>query len=332
VARLNYNGSTDTTLSQPSKFDAAVNALQLLPDGRIVAGGGFSLPTHGVARLRVNGSTDLTFDVGSGTDSPALAVKLQPDGMVLIGGGFTNVSGFTYPRLVRIAANGLIDNSFQPLTITNGNVLGIAVQADGKILIAGTFRSVNGFARSGIARFNSDGSIDLTFDPGTGPNGNVYTVNVLENGHVFIGGDFTSVNGITRNRYALLQQDGAVDEEFDSTLGADNTVYSSVVQPDQKIVIGGDFITVGGLTRRGVARINVGESLIHVTTPILSLNSASITVNSQPGRTYVLEASTDLVQWLSLSTNTATGLTLDLTDSTISGGPHRFYRVRRLAP
>ncbi len=332
MARLLDSGASDPTLSQSLKFDAAVNALELLSDGRIVAGGGFSLPTRGVARLRVNGSTDLTFDVGSGTDAPVLAAKLQPDGMVLIGGGFTNVSGFPYPRLVRIAANGLIDTSLQPLTITNGNVLSIAVQADGKILIGGTFRFVNGFARGGIARLNSDGSLDLTFDPGTGPNGSVYTVNVLANGHVFIGGDFTSVNGFTRNRYALLQTGGAVDEEFDSSLGADNTVYSSVVQPDQKIIIGGDFVTVGGLTRRGVARINVGETLLRASAPVLSINSATVTVNSQPGRTYALEGSTNMVQWFSLSTNTATGLTLDLTDSPISGVPYRFYRVRRLVP
>ncbi|HMJ89881.1 MAG TPA: delta-60 repeat domain-containing protein, partial [Candidatus Acidoferrum sp.] len=332
VARLNTNGSLDTTWSQPSLMDAAVNTLDLFPDGRIVAGGGFSLPTRGVTRLRLNGSTDLTFDLGSGTDATVLAAKVQPDGMILIGGAFTNVSGFTYPRLARIAVNGLVDTSFQPLTITNGNVLGIAVQASGKIVIVGNFRFVNGIFRSGVARLNSDGSLDLTFNPGTGANGTVHTVQALANGEVFIGGDFTTVNDIPRGRYALLLPDGTVNPEFDSSVGANNTVYASVLQADQKIVIGGDFTTVTDLPRRGVARLNVGEVLGRIAFLQFSAGSAILTVNTSPGRTYTLEGSTNMVQWLELSTQTASGTTLVFNDPSASGFAYRFYRVRRQSP
>jgi len=125
---------------------------------------------------------------------------------------------------------------------------------------------------------------------------------------------------------------GTLDGEFSTVPGADNTIYSSVLQRDQKILIGGDFNTVAGQTRHGVARLNVGEILARIAAPAITNGIAYLTVNTTPGRTYVLEGSTNMVQWLSLSTNTADGTTLVFADPNASGFSYRFYRVRRLAP
>jgi hypothetical protein len=252
---------------------------------------------------------------------------------VLIGGNFTNVAGFARPRVARLATNGTLDSTFAAVTITNGNIFSIALAPNNKVLIGGSFRFINGISRSGVARLNNDGSLDLTFNPGTGANGIVYTLCALTNGSVFIGGDFLTVNGTNRSRYALLQANGAVDPFFDATVGADNTVFASLVTPDQKIIIGGDFTTVAGAPRRGVARLNVSEQeLIRILRVGVIANSALLNINSIPGRAYVLEGSTNLSYWFTLSTNLATGATLDFNDASVSSNSLRFYRARRYAP
>ncbi len=333
VVRLTSNGLPDALFTQPTTFDAAVHALVSQVDGKIVAGGAFALPLSRVARVRVNGTLDLQYDPGTGADGTVHALALQPDGQVVLGGTFTNVAGFTYPRLARLGSNGVVDSTLLPLTITNGNIFALALTPGGKILIGGNFRYVNGVARGGIARLHADGSLDTGFAPFIGVTGTVYTVSALADGSVFIGGDFTSVNGLPRNRYALLQAGGAVETTFDASLGADNTVYASLVTSDQKIVIGGDFTTVGGLTRRGVARLNVGDATaFSVSGPYLSFKAARIRLNAVPGRAYILEGSLDLSTWSGLSTNVAAGVFLDLTDPNADINSRRYYRARRFGP
>jgi hypothetical protein len=148
---------------------------------------------------------------------------------------------------------------------------------------------------------------------------------------VFLAGDFTSVNGVSCGRYALLLPDGSLDPQFDSSIGADNTIYSSVVQPDGKVVIGGDFSSVNGVVRKGVARVNVGDSLpLTLGMPILTPFGAILTVSTVPGRTYVLEVSSDFdLGWAPLSTNTASTTSLVFTDPNATGSPRRYYRARR---
>jgi len=336
LLRLTSNGVPDVSFSQPLQFDAALNAVAAQTDGKTVVGGAFKTPVAAVARMRVNGSLDLQFDSSGGADAPVNALTLLANGKVLIGGAFTNVGGSTYPRVARLGSNGVVDSTFVPASVAGGSVFALAAAPDGKVVIGGNFRQVNGLFRSGVARLNEDGTLDPTFNPGTGVTGTVYTVAVLTNGSVFVGGDFTTVNGTTCRRYALLQPNGAVDPRFDASVGADNTVYASLVTPDNKIYIGGDFTTVGGLTRRGVARLNVGDLSplvpLAVTNVRIVSNAVQITVSTLPGRTYVLEGSGDLLYWLDLSTNVATGLLLDFTDPNVSGNPQRFYRARLLGP
>lgn len=333
VVRLTSNGLPDPAFTQPMSFDSGINGLVSQSDGKILVGGAFKVPASGIARIRVNGSFDLQFDPSTGADGPVNAVTLQPDGKVLIGGGFSNVAGFSRPRFARLGTNGVLDGTLPPIAITNGNVFAIAVAPGGKILLGGSFRYVNGVPRSGVARLNSDGTLDLSFNPGGGATGTVYTVCVLTNGAVFIGGDFTTVNGIARGRYALLRENGSVDPVFDASIGADNTVFASLVTPDQKIIVGGDFTTIGGQPRRGVARLNVSEQeTLRLFDMRVIANSAFLRLNSTPGRAYILEGTSDLSYWFSLSTNLATGVTLDFNDPNVLVNGHRFYRARRFGP
>jgi uncharacterized delta-60 repeat protein len=71
-----------------------------------------------------------------------------------------------------------------------------------------------------------------------------------------VGGDFTEIDGITRNRIARLERDGTLDTSFDPGQGADGEVRSVLIQPDGKILIGGSFRNIGAVERHGIARLN----------------------------------------------------------------------------
>src|SRR5437867_4031822 len=105
----------------------------------------------------------------------------------------------------------IIDAGFNPGTGADGDIFAVALQADGRILIAGRFTSVAGQSRGRIARLNSEGTLDPTFNPGSGANNNIRTLLVLDDGSILVGGQFTNYNGIARSRIARLQADGAVD-------------------------------------------------------------------------------------------------------------------------
>ena len=333
LVRLNTNGGVAAGFAGSVSFDAALQALAVQPDGRMVVGGAFKSPAAGVARVRPNSSLDFQFDPGVGADGAVNAVVLQPDGKVLIGGAFTNVAGNPRARLARLGPDGNFDAVFLSTGITNGSIFSVALAPDGKILIGGSFRYVHGQPRSGVARLLADGSLDASFNPGVGVTGTVYTVSVLTNGAVFIGGDFLSVNGLPRARLALLSSSGTVDPVFGAAGGADNTIYASVIAPDQRIFVGGDFTSIAGQTRRGVAKLNIGGlDTLRFTRIAVTGGAAVPRLTSEPGRAYVLEGSDTLGVWFPVSTNLASGVSLDFSDPGALTRTNRYYRARRFGP
>jgi uncharacterized delta-60 repeat protein len=150
-------------------------------------------------------AVDPTFNPGSGANLAVDQLALQPDGKVLIGGSFTSVGGTARNRIARLNADGTLDLSFNPGASGTGTVRTLMLQPDGKVLIGGNFTSIDGTVRNRIARLNADGSLDLSFDPGSGANGIVMALAVQPDGKVLIGGGFTSVNGTARNRIARIE-------------------------------------------------------------------------------------------------------------------------------
>lgn len=207
------------------------------------------------------GSLDMTFNLGTGADSYVYATAIQSDGKVIIGGGFNTYNGTTRNRIARLNADGTLDTSFDPGTGTAGFVYALSIQNDGKIIIGGNFTSYNGSPRSHIARLNADGTLDTTFDPGTGADVFVHTTTIQSDGKIIIGGDFTDYNGNAINRIARLNTDGTLDTSFDPGTGASNIVNSSTIQNDGKIIIAGNFTHYNGIARNRIARLNTDGTL-----------------------------------------------------------------------
>jgi uncharacterized delta-60 repeat protein len=161
--------------------------------------------------------------------------------------------------------NSLLDSTFNPGTgASNGIVETVIVQQDGKVLVSGDFTSFNGAPQGYIARLNADGSVDTSFH--AQPGYWVRHMSLQPDGKIIIGGFFTNVEGISRNRVARLNPDGTLDHTFDPGRGAekkivegddkDPFVFATAVQPDGKILIGGNFATFNGVPSSGLARLN----------------------------------------------------------------------------
>ncbi|MBL0129280.1 MAG: T9SS type A sorting domain-containing protein [Flavobacteriales bacterium] len=270
VTRLHNDGSWDNTFGPGTGANLSVLAVAPLNDGKLLVGGAFTLYNGEVARRVIRLNADGTLDpdfgpVGEGCGNNVEAIVVQPDGRILIAGFISSFDGLPRLGIARLNADGALDPSLDPGLGTDGAVHAMALQPDGRIIIAGTFNNYNGTARKGIARILPDGTLDTSFDPGTGVLGgvvpSVYSLALQPDSSVVIAGAFTSFNGTTRNNIARLAWDGSVDLSFDPGAGPNLTVRSVQLQPDQRIIIGGDFTSYSATQRKRVARLNPDGSL-----------------------------------------------------------------------
>jgi uncharacterized delta-60 repeat protein len=268
IARLNADGTLDAAFDPGAGVTdngAYLDCVKLQPDGKPLIGGVFTnvggVPRNNIARLTTTGALDTSFDPGSGANNEVSAIAIQPsDGKILVGGVFTTNNNLAHNRLARLNTSGSVDGAFNP--DIDGSVLAIVVQPDNKILIGGTFTQVNGTSRNRIARLNKDGSLDTSFDP-PGPPQEVDAIALQLNGRIVIGGKFTSLDGVKAGRVARLNADGSLDTTFNPGQGASYTVYAVTMQPDGKVLIGGGFQTVDGISRNRIARL-LGDKLVYL--------------------------------------------------------------------
>jgi uncharacterized delta-60 repeat protein len=245
-------------------LNEACGTVAMQPDGKIIIGGNFTLvggvARDRIARLNSDRSLDLSFNPGANSRVACMAV--QPDGKIIIAGTFSTVGGVTRDLIARLEVDGNVDPSFNPNV---GSGFGpaiecMAIQPGGKILIGGQFQAVGGVARSGLARLNLDGSLDTGFITGVnGSTASVRCISIQTGGEIIVGGDFTSVGGVARNKLARLDSNGVVEAGFNPNVSS--TVWAAPIQADGKIVIAGTFSTVSGVARYVCARLNSDGTL-----------------------------------------------------------------------
>lgn len=149
----------------------------------------------------------------------------------------------------------------------DGAIYALAAQPDGKIILGGRFGSVNGIPRNNIARLNADGTLDRTFvdNLDMGVNGQINAIAIQPDGGIVIGGTFTQAGRVELMNLARYKADGSIDKNFGgasgSSIGANGAVLALAVQTDGKVVVGGNFSTIFGQPRRGIARIKVDGTL-----------------------------------------------------------------------
>jgi uncharacterized delta-60 repeat protein len=208
------------------------------------------------------GDIDNDFDYGTGFVGYAITEKKQSDNKIIIGGNFTSYFGTSTNNIIRLNTNGSVDNSFVYGTGFNNIVNCISIQSNNYVLVGGNFTSYNGTLADRIIRLNSLGSVDVSFVYGTGiSGGNVYFIEVQNDGKILLGGNFTSYNGTGANGIIRLNSDGSIDGTFIYGTGFNNFVYAISVQSNGKILIGGSFTTYNGTGANNIIRLNTDGSI-----------------------------------------------------------------------
>ena len=186
------------------------------------------------------------------------AVVVQPDGKILVGGYFGTLSpngggAIARNNMARLNPDGTVDPVFDPNA--SDSVWSIAVQSNGKIVVAGDFDLIGGRARYRIARLDPTTGLADSFNPL--PNNHVYPITVQADGKVLIGGPFTTIGGVPRNFMARLDATGGFADSFNPN--STGVVNAIAVQADGKILAGGWFTganSIGGQTRNRIARLD----------------------------------------------------------------------------
>jgi uncharacterized delta-60 repeat protein len=234
-------------------------------NGKILFGGYFTtysgIPFNRIVRINSDASVDDTFNIGSGFNNAVFEIKVQSDEKIVVGGDFTSYSGFSSNRIIRLNADGSIDNTFSAGTGFNGVVWTVEPQLDGKILVGGSFTQYNGNYHPGLIRLNSDGSVDNTLNVGSGTNNSIFHILVQDDGKLILLGGFTMYNGETHNRIVRLNNDGSLDTTFSAGTGFNGITYDGIIESDGKLVIVGEFFEYNGTVRDELIRLNSDGSI-----------------------------------------------------------------------
>ncbi len=218
IARYSDAGVVDSSFTAP--VPTTVFSIAVTGDGKIVAGGGSF-----VDRFNADGTQDTGF-LSQTFDGSVYKVALQADGKILAGGSFTTVGGGTQrSRIARLNGDGSADLSFANTNL-GGDVRGLAIQGDGKVVATGAFRASNGPSappRDYVLRLTGTGVVDLSFgDPSLNSVGR--TVVLQQNGNILVGGDFTAAG---TNDYGRLARFLWAFFDLSVTAPANGTVTGS---------------------------------------------------------------------------------------------------------
>ena len=336
ITRINANGLLDTTFNPGSGVNDQINSVALQPDGKVVIGG--NLTTYngtarsGIARVNTNGSLDTTFNPGAGVNLAIDSVSVLTNGQILIAGGFTTYNSVSRRGVARINSNGSLDTTFNPGTVSVDNLVRVAVaQPDGKVIIGGDFATFNNISRNRIARLNADGTLDTTFDPGTGANASVMALAIQPNGKLLVGGSFTTMNSASLPHIVRLLPNGAVDTNFNPGTGANGNVQALAMQNDGKVVLGGTFTTFNGQSDVRLARLLLNDPPpVSIITGITN-SGGNVVLNWPATKNAVYRAdyksSLANVNWTPLSPYVTALGSIASTTNNPAGDPQRYYRI-----
>ena len=265
IARLFSTGLLDTNLTLGAGYGDHDWATTVLchTNGSSYVGGTLA---GNLVRFNEDGGVDTNFPsagILDATDNMVDSLLQLADNGVLVGGAFLYAMDEEHAGLARLNATGGIVSAFAPtLDGTNGNwnsVYALAAQTDGKLLIGGEIREMNGVPRGNLGRLNADGSLDTAFTNGvSGPSPGVHALLMQTNG-LLVGGIFTAVNGTALTNLARFTAADTLDTGF--AVSPNSRVNALLALPDGRTLMGGNFTAVNGAAHPGLAMLKADGSL-----------------------------------------------------------------------
>ncbi|HEX9959912.1 MAG TPA: FG-GAP-like repeat-containing protein, partial [Pyrinomonadaceae bacterium] len=274
ITRLNPDGTRDTSFQPGLVYNQyQIYGMVRQPDGKISIGGNpyfFNIPStitrKRLTRINADGTPDDTFDAMTGEEygfDNLTPLVLRPNGTLLASGNLTQ-NNVARNSLVSLNQNGSIDQTFSAdFGKMGGSAVAAVKQADGKILVAGDFIEADNFPASGLTRVNLDGTTDTGFNLSSQISGRIDAVAVQTDGKILIGGNFRFNN---RKNYGVfrLNPNGSIDSGFTPNIltpapNIFNYPFGASVlalQPNGKILVGGNFLNYGNSGRDKFLRLN----------------------------------------------------------------------------
>jgi len=324
TVRLNSNGTLDGTFNTTETGGPFVSVLVIQPDGKILVGGQIGnydgISGRGIVRLNSNGTLDTALGLNSNLQNTVSTIALQSDGKIIVGGNvFVIGSSPQQNNIARLNANGTLDGTFAIGSGADNNVQGVAVQSDGKILVGGSFANFNGTTKNQIVRTDPDGTFDPSFTASITGSSGVWTIKLQPDNKILLGGYIGFINGVSRRGIARLNSDGSLGSFYPTSGsgGANDLVRAVDLQPDGKVLIGGDFTLVGSDSRLRIARLQ-GDPII----PNLSVNNVSLNEGNS-GTTafnFTVSLSAATTQTVTVNYATANGTATAPSDYQITAG------------
>ncbi len=208
--------------------------------------------------INADGSVGGTISTSVSASTPIIA---QPDGKFLVGQSLT-LGSVTRLSITRLNHDGTLDPTFDAGLGAGGGgatVSSLSLQPDGRIVAAGFFTSFDGVPTANFARLNSTGTVDRSFAASPNPAAISYSTQaiVLPNGKILAEENTTSTHLIR------LNADGSLDAVL-GDLVVNNSSFGLVsafaVQPDGRVLVGGQFSSYAGKTRLNLVRLNADSS------------------------------------------------------------------------
>jgi uncharacterized delta-60 repeat protein len=255
IARLNSNGSLDTSFDPGVGADGVVYTFTVRPDNSIFIGGNFAnyngVPRRNIALIGTDGHLDTGF---TPTNSIGFAYSIVPntDGTVLVAGSILTIIDPIRDTLLLFSANGTLNPGLNLNSTGFGATRALAVQPDGSLLVAGNFGRVNGTSRLRVARINTNGTLDSTFNPGTANPNPISALLLQPDGRILVGsGTVVRLNG-----------DGSTDTSFTQAASVPSrSIRAIAMQPDGKILISYTIALLGQPDAGDISRLNPDGSL-----------------------------------------------------------------------
>lgn len=234
VATAFTAGQLDPSFHRASFKGEYLGDMVMQGDGKILICGYFEKVDgerhNSIVRISTDGTVDASFSAQPAGAVHAVAVL--PDGNILLAGDFSNMNGAPARTVARVTSAGRPDSTFSAGRGGDLEARTLAVQRDGKILVAGSFTRFNGAPHPRLVRLNADGSVDPTFNA-KADKGPVQMIAQMD-GNILVCGSFTRPNG-PRFGLTRLRPDGTTDRSFQPPpLSA---VAAMLLLPDGRLIV-----------------------------------------------------------------------------------------------
>ncbi|RPE08536.1 DUF5008 domain-containing protein [Chitinophaga lutea] len=241
-----------------------------------------------VSVLRPSGATVATSALAGGFRGGVREIFLQKDGKIMVVGDFKfyvkpnyklqtvelktdsmHLDSTAVFQIARLHPDGELDSSYhydlanhQGKVTVNAPISSAVLLPDDKLLIAGNFTTYGGQPAPHIARLNPDGTLDQSFNPGSGADLVIFDMLVQPDGKIICAGRFTRFNGAKAIGLVRLEANGAIDPTFNVGDGADGYALKINRLPGGELLVAGIFRKFAGVSRNNFV-VLTAEGAVH---------------------------------------------------------------------